>query len=351
MIRPGSGRLRIGVIGLGRLWEARHKPALARMADRFRVTAVYDQVARRAELEAAQLGAAALTGLSELIDRPDVDAVYLLAPQWFGLHAIDLAAAAGKPIYCALPLASDPDEIDRLDARIRASGVAFMPEFARRFYPASLRLRELIATRIGAPRLVVSKSRLSAFDRSSQPGPSTQIAPNSLLIDPGSYLLAWCRFVFQSEPVSVQGWGGVIFPGDPGQGNAIGPDPDYETFLLEFAGGAAAQVSVGKYHRGPWGDAAKFLPPPGIQVYAERGVAWLEMPDRIHWTDESGTHQERLPMEPSVGEVLNDHFLRLVRGEPSLAPGWDDALAVARLIGALRQSRHDGRRIEAARPR
>ena len=57
-------RLRVGVIGLGRLWEARHKPALARLADRFRVTAVYDQVARRAAIEATQVGCAAAEGFS-----------------------------------------------------------------------------------------------------------------------------------------------------------------------------------------------------------------------------------------------------------------------------------------------
>lgn len=336
-------RLRIGVIGLGRLWETRHKPALAKRADRFQVTAVYDQVAGRAAIEANQVGCRAVSGLTALVERSDVDAVYLLSPQWFGLHAVDLASDAGKPIYCALPLASDPDQLDRTDQKVRASGVPFMPEFARRFYPASLRLRELIATRIGRPRLIVSKTRLSRFDRYSQPGPSTQIAPNSLLIDPGSYLLAWCRFVFDGEPLTVQGWGGSIFP----ENEPVAQDPDYETFLLEFAGGAAAQISISKFHRGQWGDATKFLPAPGIQVYAERGVAWLEMPDKIQWTDSEGTHQERLPMEPSVGETLNDHFWRLIHGEPTMAPGWSDAVAVARWIGALRQSRRDGRRVAA----
>ena len=57
-----QGRLRVGVIGLGRLWEARHKPALARMRDRFQVTAVYDQVVRRAEIEAGGLGCASWRG-------------------------------------------------------------------------------------------------------------------------------------------------------------------------------------------------------------------------------------------------------------------------------------------------
>jgi predicted dehydrogenase len=332
-------RLRVGVVGLGRLWEARHKPALAKLKDRFSVVAVYDQVARRAEIEAGQLGCQAVNGLTALIDRPDVDVVYLLTPQWFGLHPIEVACSLGKPIYCALPIACEDDELVRVDALVRSSGVPFMPEFARRFYPTSIRLRELLATKLGAPRLVVGQGRLFGFDRYGQPGPSTQIAPASLLVDPGSYLLDWCRFVFQAEPLAVQGWAGTILPGGESS------DADFLTYLLEFAGGAAAQVSTGRYHRGAWGEASRFLPQPGLQVFAERGVAWLEMPDRIQWTDSEGVHEERLPLEPTVGELLNDHFHRLVRGAQTMAPSWDDTMAVARLIDIVRRSAAEGRRI------
>src|SRR3984893_1437920 len=105
-------RLRVGVIGVGRLWEPRHKPSLARLEDRFRITAVYDQVYRRAEIEAAQIGCAACEGLSALVERPDVDVIYLLSRQWFGLHPIPLACAAGKAIYCSIPLADDLTELE-----------------------------------------------------------------------------------------------------------------------------------------------------------------------------------------------------------------------------------------------
>ncbi len=314
------------------------------MKDRFRVVAVYDQVARRAEIEAGPLGCRAVDGLATLIGHPDVDAVYLLSPQWFGLHAVEVACRLGKPIYCALPLAADAEDLSRLDALIRSSGVPFMAEFARRFYPTSLRLRELLATRLGPPRMVVAQGRLFGFDRYGQPGPSTQIAPATLLVDPGSYLLDWCRFVFDAEPSAVQGWGGTVLPA-PDR-----PDADFETFLLEFGEGAAAQVSAARYHRAPWGDASRFLPQPGIQVFAERGVAWLEMPDRIQWSDAEGGHDERLSLEPSVGEVLNDHFHRLALGAQSLAPTWTDAVAVARLIAEVRRSGVEGRRIALTPP-
>ncbi|WP_435006273.1 Gfo/Idh/MocA family protein [Tundrisphaera lichenicola] len=339
MIGSRFGRLKVGVVGLGRLWEARHKPALAKLKDRFQVTAVYDQVARRAELESVQFGCTAVDGLIELFERPDVEAIYLLTPQWFGLYPIEAACATGKPIYCALPMICGREELDRLDHLVRSSGVVFMPEFARRFYPTTMRLKQLLATKLGAPRLVIGLGRLFGFDRYGQPGPSTQLAPATLLVDPGTYLLDWCRFVFGSEPRSVQGWGGTIFP-DP---ESVGPD--FETCLMEFEGGATAQLSVARYHRSLWGDANRFLPQPGVQVFAERGVAWLEMPDRIQWTDADGIHEERLPLEPTVGELLNDHFYQMVRGEGSLAPTWNDSIAVARLLGAIRRSGLEGQKV------
>ncbi len=78
-----------------------------------------------------------------------------------------------------------------------------------------------------------------------------------------------------------------------------------------------AQWNLARYHRVAWGDAAKFLPPPGVQVFAERGAAWVEMPDRVVWADADGTHDERLPAEPTVGEALDAQFHRaVVRGDP-----------------------------------
>lgn len=338
-------RLRVGVIGLGRLWEARHKPAFARLGDRFRVVAVYDQVARRAALEASQIGCTHAESLSAIIQRPDIDVIHILTPQWFGLHAVELACTAGKPVYCALPLASDPAALEAVGAIIRSTATPFMPELARRFYPATLRLRELLATTLGRPRLVLGHSRLLGFDRYGPPGPTTQVTPASLSIDPGANLLDWCRFIFQDEPASVHGFGGAVLPAHPDRGAQAEDSNDFEAFTLEFPKGELAHISFGRYHRGAWGDASRFLPQPGFQVYAERGAAWLEMPDRIQWTDQAGTHEERLAMEPTVGEVLNDHFHRMVRGVQSLAPTIEDALAVTRLVGNLQQSRDEGRQV------
>jgi predicted dehydrogenase len=339
-------RLRVGVIGLGRLWEARHKPALARLKERFQVTAVYDQVHRRAELEAVQLRCTAVAGLKELIERPDVDVIHLLSPQWFGLFPIELACLTKKPLYCALPLAGSIDELEQVAEKVMQSGIPFMTEFARRFYPATLRLRELLATKIGSPRLIVGHSRLFGYDRYGTPGPTTQVTPAPLLVDPGSYLLDWCCFLFQADPIWLQGGGGRILPK---ASEGLAPGLDFESFSVEFEGGGMAQISFGRYHREAWGEATRFLPAPGFQVYAERGAAWLELPDRIQWSDAEGTHEERLPLEPTVGDILNEQFHRLVRGDHSLAPTIGDALSLGRRIDDIKRSQREGCKIEQPR--
>lgn len=336
-----NARLRVGVVGLGRLWETRHKPSLARMSDRFQVTAVYDQVFRRAELEASHLRCAACEGLRTLVERSDVDVVYLLSRQWFGLHPAALACDAGKPVYCALPLAAERGDLESLVERVEATGVAFMTEFPRRFYPATIRLRELLAGELGAPRLILGHTRLHGFDRYAVPGPTTQIAPSSLLIDPGSFLLDWCQHVFGASFERLVGTSSRVLETT----ETAADEADFETFSARFVGGGTANLSYGRHHRSVWGEASRFFPPQGFQVYAERGAAWLEMPEKIVWSAGNGVNEERLPVEPSVGDVLNDRFYRLVQEGGSPSPSLRETLELARRIEFLRQSQ-----VEASRP-
>ncbi len=315
-----ASKIRLGVVGLGRAWEARHKPALARMKDRFQVTAVYDQVARRAEIEANATGARAFDGLTALFERPDVDAVAILAPQWFGSHPIELAARCGKPVYHGLPLPGNVEELTRLDGLIEASGIAVFQECPPRFYPATARLRELLRSTIGTPRAIVGSTRIFEPDRNEPPGPGSQVAPGPLLLDPGQALVDWARFVVGAEPTSAQIWSE--------SGGSPQDDTDQVGIIVRFAG-ASARFVVERYHRSLWGDADKFLPRAGIQVLCDRGAAFVEWPDLIHWTDGSTNHQERVPTASPLGETLFDQFDRMLRGQDHSAATWKDALASA----------------------
>ena len=97
-------KLRIGLVGLGDVWQTRHAPALRTMSDRFEVRAVCDQVAHRAEQVAAEFNADAVDGYRTLAMREDIDAVLLLSPQWYGALPILAACESGKAVYCAAGL-------------------------------------------------------------------------------------------------------------------------------------------------------------------------------------------------------------------------------------------------------
>ena len=123
----GKPPVRIGVIGLGAFWRDQLRPALVAASQRFRVVGLFDQVARRAEIEAVALRCPAVACLSTLIGRPDVDGLALCDPQWFGTHALELATRAGKPVVLNTPLPTDLATLDRIDALVRSQGLLIVP--------------------------------------------------------------------------------------------------------------------------------------------------------------------------------------------------------------------------------
>ena len=80
-------KIRVGLVGLGDAWEKRHRPALRAWATASRSVAVYDQVRHRADLVAHEFDAAAVDGFRALTQREDIDAVLILASQWFASAA------------------------------------------------------------------------------------------------------------------------------------------------------------------------------------------------------------------------------------------------------------------------
>ena len=165
-------KLRVGLVGLGDVWQTRHAPALRTMSDRFKVHAVCDQVAHRAEQVAAEFNADAVDGYRTLAMREDIDAVLLLSPQWYGALPILAACESGKAVYCAAGLDLELEEAQLVKNRVVESGIAFMAEFPRRHAPATIRLKELIATRLGQPRLRLLPSTLRRPARRALPARS-----------------------------------------------------------------------------------------------------------------------------------------------------------------------------------
>ncbi len=143
--------LDIGLVGLGPDWETCYKPALIRLRPRLRVRSVHTTVATRAEPVAAEFDCRPAPSLTALIERADLRAIVVLDPGWCGAVPVDLALNLGKPVFFANSGALPRDLIPRLAQRSAGTGVMLMPDLRIRYLPSTIRLRELIATRIGRP--------------------------------------------------------------------------------------------------------------------------------------------------------------------------------------------------------
>lgn len=327
-------KLRIGLIGLGDAWQTRHRPALRMLHDRFDVRAVFSSVAKLAENSAGEFQADAVDGYRALVSRCDIDAVMVLQKTWLGWLPMLAASDAGKAIYWAGDLDFDPERDDHVRKSIEESGVAFMVEFPRRLAPATLRLKELIATQLGAPRLVFCHRRMPDEAQSSGNG-RAHVARGEFV-----ELIDWCRYVVDREPVSVTSTGYQ-------QGQGI----DYQSMSLEFPATdkrppVTAQISCGNYIRSSWHEAVSFRPPSAMQICCERGVAFIDLPSNLVWFDEAGRHMESLETELPVGEQLLTQFHRCVTSLLRNMSDLNDAYRAATILAACRESEERGCRVE-----
>ncbi len=298
-------RLRIGLIGLSQEWSTRHLPALRLLQDRFEVAGVYSSITAIAESAAREFDVSCSDGFRSLIARDDIDAIMLLGSDWFGTAPVLAACDYGKAVYCGSDVSFQPSVAAALKKRVDEAGIAFVAEFPRRYAPASLRLKELIATRLGKPQLLFCHRRLTE-ERPIKPGHEpTQGMLERELVE----LIDWCSFIVGRKPQAVQAVGHTAE-----QGGA----KDYQALSLDYSASVAernsivAQISCGTYIPNSWNEAIAFRPPAAIQVCCENGLAFIDLPSTLVWFDEAGRHQESLEAEMSVGQQLLTQFHRAV---------------------------------------
>lgn len=334
-------KLKVGLIGLGPTWQTRHRPALAALSNRFSVRAVCDPVAHRAAQVAEELGARQVDGFRALAAADDIEALLMLSGRWFGALPILAACDHGKAIYCGASVDLRRDEADCLRERVHRSGIAFMAEFPFRLAPATIRLKELIATRLGAPRMMFCNERHAAPAQGGGVCESPASHGRRLI-----EMIDWCRYIADREPVTVQ------CATHRSEGD-IEPD-DYSLVTIEFSGDDSAsppvlaQIACGSYVPTGWTEAAAFRRPADLQVACENGIAFVDLPGTVTWFDEAGQHTERLQDERPLGERLLMAFHRSVSSLVLRSASLEDAYRALQVVLAAQCSAAEGRRVPCA---
>jgi myo-inositol 2-dehydrogenase/D-chiro-inositol 1-dehydrogenase len=310
--------LRLGVIGLGRRWRRRYKPALRTLADSFVVRGLYDQIQMRAQREARRLGADTLSAPTALMERDDIDAVLVADLQWFGLWPVELACRFGKPVFCGVSLGLDEAQVDGIQEQVQAERLPVMVAMPPRYLPATAWLREVLRTTLGPPRFLVCD-----LVRAPRPASLPPLFRASSLA-----LVDWCAGLFEAEPTHVRA------TGVEGMGLV--------SVFWEFPGGRAVQMG---YRPVP-----QAKPAWRVQVITDRGAATVAFPNRVRWTADC-RHTVTLPRgQPAVRAMLHA-FFEAVRGGRAPEPSWMDAYRVLRWLRAARDSLSEGAARMPAGPR
>lgn len=197
-----SDKVRWGVLGTANIAIKRFIPGAAASSNGT-VRAIASRNYPRAREVAARANIPVAYGsYRDLLDDPDIDAIYIPLPNTLHAEWTIAALAAGKPVLCEKPLAVSSDEAQRMIDAAREHGVPLMEAFMYRFHPQHARVRALLAAgEIGDVRAV-----RTAFTFQLEPFDPANVRlqkdlAGGALMDVGCYCVNAARMIFAEEPL------------------------------------------------------------------------------------------------------------------------------------------------------
>jgi len=316
--------LNIGLIGLGVEWERAFGPALAELRRRLRVRWVYAPVATRAEQAAAELDCEIADGMLALLEREEVRAVLVLDSAWYAFLPAQLACHVGKPAFIAAPLGPRLPIAEPLLRHAAEAGITLMADFRSRYTPATSRLRELIATRLGRPTSIVVEPGTPGFE-------AEELLPAQIARELLASTIDWCANLVGTSAISVraaqnaaEGRAGALEAGLEFRRSAAGDAPATASIRIDLVDLCATTNRA----------AAETGVPFRAEIRCTKGRAVIEGPRRIRWESEGESRNELLESDRGAVQVMLDHFTRRVVGGLIPVPTLDDAVRAFQLTDA-----------------
>lgn len=158
-LTPSRRPIRFGVLGCSATAGRRTLPTLGRLTGA-RVTAVASRSRPRAERFAAEFDCLGVSA-DELLDRADVDAVYLSVPTEERGAWAERALRAGKHLLCEQPITTSAAEARRLVGLATSRGLVLRENIAFVHHPQHAEVAALVAGgRIGPVRALHAEFRV-----------------------------------------------------------------------------------------------------------------------------------------------------------------------------------------------
>ncbi|MBT2736970.1 inositol 2-dehydrogenase [Bacillus sp. ISL-7] len=251
--------LTVGIIGAGRIGKL-HVDNL-RKIPQIRIKSVSDVVIDHLEAWGKEKQIEVLTNdYHELLEDPDIQAVFICSPTNTHATIIKEAALAGKDIFCEKPVSFSVEETEEALAVVEKAGVKLQIGFNRRYDPNFRRIQTLVKDgQIGQPHIL----RITSRDP-QPPGVDYVKASGGLFMDMMIHDFDMARYVMGSEVIEVSAAGAVLV--DP----AIGEVGDIDTAIvtLKFDNGALGVIDNSRQ--------AVYGYDQRLEVFGEKGAAQAE---------------------------------------------------------------------------
>jgi predicted dehydrogenase len=321
--------VRWGILGAANIALKKVIPGMRKSA-LAQVVAIASRDIAKARAAADDLGIPRAYGsYQELIDDPDIEAVYNPLPNHLHVPWSIRAAEQGKHVLCEKPIALTAREArDLLEARDR-TGVQIGEAFMVRTHPQWLKVNEIVASgRIGELRLTAG--HFSYYRRDPSDIRSRVEWGGGALLDVGCYPITISRWLFGAEPTEVVG--------------LIERDPDMKidrltSGLLRFERGQAT-----------FSCATQLVAYQTMQIFGTTGRIGVWIPFSAPSLDEcrvfvddgsdwAGSGIETITFPPVDQYTLQaDRFSEAIRGVGSVPGSLEDAVGNMAVIDALFRS-------------
>jgi predicted dehydrogenase len=282
------------------------------------VLAVASRERARADAYASAHGIARAYGsYQELLDDPEIDAVYVALPNSLHLEWTQRALRAGKHVLCEKPLSRRAADVEAAFDLAEAEGRLLMEGFMYRHHPQTARLTELVsAGAIGRLRLVRGSFSFPLADPADVR--LSRELDGGALMDVGCYCVNAARLLAgeaeQAGALAMIGGDGVdvVLVGSLRCAHGVLAHFDAGLVLSDRHDLEVVGEDATLYVRDPWHCRS-----PGIELRRRGTMEWITVS----------------PANPYTLEA--DNFAAAIRGEAPPLLGRADAVGQARTIEAL----------------
>lgn len=258
---------------------------------------------------------------NDLLDDPDIDAIYNPLPNSLHAEWTIRALKAGKHVLCEKPFASNAREAEEMAKVARETGLVLSEAFAYRYHPLTARVKEIISSgELGKIKHIDAQFCFLL------PSPNNirfkyELAGGALM-DCGCYPVSLIRHLAGAEPTV-----------DRAEARLFAPQVDHKMSAdLSFADGRTAHL------------VCDMLSPrlfrSSLKIEGEEGKLQVFNPYHPHWFNwlsvrgRNGSRSEHVRGE-NVYALQLRAFIKAVRGEMKLNTDPADAIGNMRVIDSI----------------